>query len=357
MQDHDDSKSLLEQVVNASQHKQPIRLVGGNSKPFYGNQSPSDHNLETISCAQHTGIIDYEPSELYITARSGTPLKVIEEILAEKQQMLPFEPAAFSHAATIGGTIACGVSGPRRPFSGSCRDSILGVDIINGLGEPLSFGGHVMKNVAGYDVSRGMCGSLGTLGLITQVSVKVIPKPDYETTVVIHANFDDALKYLSEIRQTALPMSANYYENEQLFIRFSLSTEELDTFNRRFKANIYDDAQFWYQVREQRKQFFSRQEPLWRCSLPIGSPAFKLSGNMVAEWNAGLHWYKTQESAEHIQQLCQNVGGHAQLFSTEPHKEFFLHPSTVVMFNLHKRIKEAFDPYGIFNPNRLFVGL
>lgn len=356
MQENDQSQSLLEQVINASQLRQAIHIVGGNSKPFYGNQPPSSHDLATLSCVQHTGIIDYEPSELYITARSGTPLKVIEETLAEQQQMLPFEPASFSHGATIGGTIACGVSGPRRPFSGACRDSILGVDIINGLGQPLSFGGHVMKNVAGYDVSRGMCGSLGTLGLITQVSVKVIPKPDYETTVMLAADFDHALKCLSELRQSTLPMSANYFENEHLYIRFNLSAEELEPLNRRFGAIIHDDTQFWHQVKEQRRPFFSQQEPLWRCSLPIGSPAFTLSGNMVAEWNAGLHWYKTQDSAEHIQQLCQHVGGHAQLFSTEPHEEFLSHPPTA-MFNLHKRIKNAFDPHGIFNPNRLFMGL
>lgn len=356
MQDNDHIESLLEQVANASQLRQPVRIVSGNSKPFYGNQSRSNNDLDTISCAQHTGIIDYEPSELYITARSGTPLKVIEETLAEKQQMLPFEPASFADTATIGGTIACGLSGPRRPFSGACRDSVLGVDIINGLGEHLSFGGHVMKNVAGYDVSRGICGSLGTLGLITQVSIKVIPKPDYETTIVISTDHEHALKYLSEIRQTTLPVSANYYENERLYIRLNLSAEELGPVKHGYKADIHEDAQFWHQVKEQNNNFFTQQEPLWRCSVPVGSSALKLSGSMVTEWNSGLHWYKTQESGERIRQICQKIGGHAQLFSTQPHEEFFSQPP-IAMFNLHKRIKNAFDPHSIFNPNRLFTGL
>lgn len=356
MQDNDITELLQQQVTTASQHKQAVNIIGGNSKLFYGNSPQIDNQLESINTAEHTGIVDYEPSELYITARSGTPLKNLEKILAEKQQMLPFEPASFTDTATIGGTVACGISGPRRPFSGACRDSILGVDIINGLGESLSFGGHVMKNVAGYDVSRGMCGSLGTLGLITQVSLKVIPKPDIESTVVIATNFTDACQILSELRKMTLPMSANYFADEHLYLRINLSVAELKTFNQQYHAKIHHDPEFWDDVKDHRNNFFLQDTPLWRCSLPMSSPALELSGDMVAEWNAGLHWYKTHESDERVRQLCQRAGGHAQLFSQKHEHAFFSQPAANI-FDLHKRIKAAFDPHAIFNPNRLFIGL
>jgi glycolate oxidase FAD binding subunit len=356
MQDNDITELLQQQVTTASQDQQAVNIIGGNSKPFYGNIPHTDNQLESINTAEHTGIVDYEPSELYITARSGTLLKNLEQRLAEEQQMLPFEPASFADTATIGGTIACGISGPRRPFSGACRDSILGIDIINGLGESLSFGGHVMKNVAGYDVSRGMCGSLGTLGLITQVSLKVIPKPDVESTVVIATNFTGACQILAELRKITLPISANYFADEHLYLRVNLSIDELKKFNQQHHAKIHHEPQFWENVREHRNNFFLQDTPLWRCSLPIGSPALELSGDMVAEWNAGLHWYKTQESAERVRQLCQLAGGHAQLFSQKHGHESFSQPAAN-MFELHKRIKAAFDPHAIFNPNRLFIGL
>src|SRR5881275_3339057 len=166
-------EQFQDQVRRAAEARQPLRIRGGGTKDWYG-MPPAGELLDTRA---HAGIVDYEPTELVITARCGTPLAEIEAVLAERGQMLAFEPPHFGAGATIGGAIAAGLSGPRRPYAGAVRDFVLGARIVNGKGEDLSFGGRVIKNVAGYDVSRLMAGSLGTLGIITEISFKVLPRP------------------------------------------------------------------------------------------------------------------------------------------------------------------------------------
>jgi glycolate oxidase FAD binding subunit len=187
MQANDSTIKLCEQLAQAWSNKKPVRIVAGNSKSFYGRSVDGDE----ISVADHTGILEYHASELVLTARSGTKLSDIENALAENNQMLAFEPPMHTLASTLGGSIACGLSGPRRPFAGAARDFVLGTTLINGKGEKLKFGGQVMKNVAGYDASRLMVGAQGTLGILLDISIKVLPKPEHELTLCFEKNFEE----------------------------------------------------------------------------------------------------------------------------------------------------------------------
>ena len=218
---NDASRDLQAQVEQAYQNKTPLRIEGSNSKHWYGNSVAQD-NTQTLSTATHQGITSYEPTELVITARAGTPLSVLEAELTANQQRLAFEPPHFGEGATLGGTIACNLSGPARPYTGSARDFVLGCKIINGKGEVLQFGGEVMKNVAGYDVSRLMTGALGTLGVLLEVSLKVLPCPEREITLV-HDEFkvDDSLQHVHDWGLHPYPISATAFDDNSLHVRLS----------------------------------------------------------------------------------------------------------------------------------------
>lgn len=351
MTDQDLTHQLVEQVTQASKRNQHLQITAGGSKQFYPYQLSDGLDTQPLDVSQHVGIIDYEPSELYITARCGTALRQIEDTLAEHNQMLAFEPPAFSDQATIGGTVACGLSGPRRPYAGACRDAILGVNIINGLGEYLSFGGQVMKNVAGYDVSRAMCGALGTLGVIAQITLKVIPIPKQETTICLDCDMSGALKQLINLTQTSTPISASYYEADQLFLRLALTDKELEAWLLKHSAKMIEQEDFWKQIKEQQCDFFNTQQPLWRCSLPMASPALDIDGDIACEWNGGLHWYKSHDDNKKIIAAAEKVGGTARLFRY-PCSDTQSSMSPALM-SLHQKIKQAFDPKGLLNPGQL----
>ena len=351
MADNDLTQDLVAEVSAAVQQRQPLQIKGGNSKHFYIHQDPHSDDLPTLDVSRHIGIVDYEPSELYITARCGTPLKLIEETLAAHNQMLAFEPPAFADSATIGGTVACGLAGPRRPYAGACRDAMLGADIINGLGQHLSFGGQVMKNVAGYDVSRATCGALGTLGVILQVSLKVMPMPQQETTVRIECDLSTALHTLISLSQTSIPVSASYFEADSLYLRLELSGAELASFQAAHGAEVVAQNDFWIHVKEHQNSFFSREQALWRCSLPIASAALNINGTLACEWNAGLHWYKSNDDSAKIIAAANQAGGHARLFN-HPKRTSQSAMAPAIMA-LHKRIKHAFDPHRLLNPGQL----
>ena len=202
----DISQQLQQQVQHAFEQKKALSIIGGNSKAFYGRTDERIASAETIDLSGHCGVLNYEPTELVITARAGTPLHEIEKVLEDNGQMLPFEPPAYADSATIGGTIACNLSGPRRAYAGAARDFLLGCKIISGKGEILSFGGEVMKNVAGYDVSRLMAGAIGTLGVLLEVSLKVLPKAEMESTQFFQCSAVEALDKIHAWSQTPLPL-------------------------------------------------------------------------------------------------------------------------------------------------------
>lgn len=335
----------------------PFQIRGGGSKEWYGNTPRG----EVLDVSIHRGIIAYEPSELFITARGGTPLAEIEAVLAEKGQCLPFEPPRFSPTTTIGGVVAAGLSGPRRVSAGALRDYVLGVKLLDGRGRVLSFGGQVMKNVAGYDVSRLIAGSLGTLGVILEVSLKVMPLPPAETTLRFELTQTEALETLNQWRGQPLPIVASAWHDGVLYLclagaRAAVTAAVASLGGEKIGAQDAALAGFWDALRDQRLPFFAA-EPLWRLSLPPTTPPLDLPGEVLIEWGGALRWLKCDLAAETIRAVAILAGGHATLYrapETLKARAGVFQPLPAPLLNLHRRIKAAFDPQGLFNPGRLY---
>jgi len=353
-----DTKSEIESIVQtAFQSKTSLFIQAGGSKHFYGRKIEA----EPLSLTSHTGITEYEPSELYITAKSGTRISEIEEVISEQNQMLPCEPPYFKASATIGGMVASGLAGPRRAYSGNVRDCILGTNIINGKGEALQFGGKVMKNVAGYDASRLMCGAMGTLGVITEVTFRLLPIPEQEKTIVFDIDACSAITKMNEWANTPLPISATFHSDNKLYIRLSGSASSLKAASATMGGESYTDhTGLWESVKEQTHGFFNSQkasqDPLWRISVPPNTPELKLSGQYALEWNAGLRWYKTDEPESIVRDTASKAAGHAILFKGDTTNEKF-HPLSKAAMKIHKNLKQVFDPEGILNPEKIYAGL
>ncbi len=353
MQDQDISIQLQEQVTKAMDTGSQLSIRGGGSKAFYGRQIVGN----PIEIAPHSGIVNYAPTELVITARAGTSLREIEQTLAAENQLLPFEPPHFGDTATLGGTIACNLSGPRRPYAGAARDFVLGSRVLNGRGEILTFGGEVMKNVAGYDVSRLMCGALGTLGILLEVSLKVLPKPEREITLVYQSNLADALETLHDWGQKPYPLSASCFDGDRLYLRLSGESRAVDAAHRLMGGEILTDGgAFWRKLREQSHGFFSSSKPLWRLSLAADSPALELEGKWLYEWGGAQRWLVSDATAESIRDCAVRFGGHATQFRGGDRDQVF-QPLPASLMAIHRHLKSAFDPQGIFNPGRLYQEL
>ena len=356
----DCTEQLQHSINDALQQNHSICIRGSGSKDFYGGEI----NGIALSTKNHKGIINYEPKELVITARSGTSLLEIETTLANEGQMLAFEPPYFAADATLGGTIACGFSGPRRPYAGAARDFVLGTRIINGHAEVLRFGGEVMKNVAGYDVSRLMVGALGTLGLILDVSLKVLPLPEQEITMMLECTIDDAIRLMNEWAGSPLPLSAACYDGAHLYIRLSGTPTAVIAGSQRIGGEQIQDSQaFWKSIRELEHGFFNRNETLWRFSMPSTTPYFDLPGKQLIDWGGAQRWYipdsnHDTEKRSALNQSIEALGGHATLFYTnDSHSEERFHPLTPALFALQRKLKHSFDPQGVFNPGRLYRDL
>ncbi|MGZ3254019.1 MAG: glycolate oxidase subunit GlcE, partial [Burkholderiaceae bacterium] len=286
-------QQLKERIVSATASKTTLQIRGGGTKDWYG-QAPTGDRLDTRS---YSGIIDYDPTELVITARCGTPLADLENALAEQHQMLAFEPPHFSSkgVATIGGVVASGLSGPRRSAVGAVRDFMLGAVLMDGKGEVLHFGGQVMKNVAGYDVSRLLAGSLGTLGLILEVSLKVLPKPFAQTTRCFEMNQAEAIRRLNEWGGQPLPISASAWIDGVLSVRLSGAQAAVNAAEQKMGGTALQNADtFWLTMREQTHHFFGENDTaLWRLSVPSTAPVIALPGSQVIEWGGAQRWLKT----------------------------------------------------------------
>jgi len=345
--------SLQAQVQQAAADRRPLRIVGSDSKAFYGCAGHGD----PLAVTDHRGIIHYAPTELVITARAGTPLREIETALAAEQQMLAFEPPYFGPGATLGGTIAAHCSGPRRAYVGAARDFVLGTQLINGQGEVLHFGGEVMKNVAGYDVSRLMAGALGTLGVLLSVSLKVLPHPPAEITLVQTVSDTAALDQLHRWSALPLPVSASCYVDNQLWIRLSGTAGACAAAQALIGGEQVETGQaFWHNLKEQQHPFFEPTLPLWRLSLASNAPPLPLPGRWLYEWGGALRWLHSNASADEIRTHAQRAGGHATLFRGGPRDAVF-QPLSPGLWALHRRLKQAFDPHGILNPGRLYPNL
>jgi glycolate dehydrogenase FAD-binding subunit len=343
---------LRERVAAAYSTGTPLCIVGGNTKSFLGGEARG----EVLSVAAHRGIVSYEPAELVLTARAGTLLNDIEVALSDHRQMLPFEPPHFGANATLGGTIACGLSGPRRPYAGAARDFVLGMKLINGRGETMRFGGQVMKNVAGFDVSRLMAGAMGTLGVILEISLKVLPRPECEMTLVQEWNAADAVETMNHWAGRPFPLSASCYDGDRLHMRLSGTRTAVDSAKHHLGGeSVKEAALFWENIREQRHGFFAGPLPLWRLSLPPATPPSSLPGKWLLEWGGAQRWLKSDENGELLRRAAAEADGHATLFRVEKSARERFHPLPQTLVAIQRRLKLAFDPKGILNPGRLFA--
>jgi len=340
---------LRDRVREATARRTPLRIRAGGTKDFYGNPTTG----ELLDPREYSGIVDYAPTELVVTVRSGTPLAQLEAELAEKNQMLPFEPPHFGDGATVGGAVAAGLAGPRRVAAGSLRDLVLGASVINGNGEVLAFGGRVMKNVAGYDMARTLAGSLGTLGVLVDLSLKVLPKPVAERTLRFDLDEATAIRQLNEWGGQPLPITASAWLDGVLHVRLSGARAAVDAAQTRLGGSVVDDAdRWWADLREQRLPFFGGDGTLWRLAVPPTTPPLRLSHSLL-EWHGGQRWVRGEHVAEAMHPLCTALGGHATRFrGGDAHVPAF-QPLEPVLARLNARLKAEFDPAGIFNPGRL----
>lgn len=351
MDDADRTENLKAQVDRAISERISLEIRGGGSKAFYGRESGPGARLLETAC--HRGIVHYAPTELVMTARAGTPIREINAALAEKRQRLPFEPPEMDGHGTLGGTLATGFSGPARPWAGAARDHVLGTRILNGRGQVLRFGGEVMKNVAGYDVSRLMVGAMGTLGVILDSSFKVLPEPECEAGVVLPMERDAALDFMAGLGAEPLPLSGAAHCDGKLHLRLSGSEAGVRMATQRLggEASSADDG-LWHGLREFTHPFFGSGLPLWRIALPAGArPA--LPGDVLVDWGGGQWWLCSDAPVEAIRGPVSGVGGHATLFRGGDRAGAVFHPPLPAMATLQERIRAAFDPEGIFNPGRM----
>jgi len=344
---------LTDTIRAAATSKMPLCIRGGGSKDFYGGPLRG----ETLEVGGYRGIVDYDPTELVITARAGTPLAEIEAVLREKGQMLAFEPPHFGSSSTLGGCIAAGLSGPRRPYTGAARDFVLGVRMLDGTGNDLRFGGQVMKNVAGFDVSRLMAGSLGTLGVVLEVSLKMLPLPAAETTLRLAQTAAEAIALVNEWAAQPLPVSATAWTDGNLMVRLSGAAAAVDAAAKKLggeRIAAEAAARFWHGIREHTDPFFNSGQPLWRLSLKSTTPPLNLPGAQLIEWGGALRWLATDADAHTVRAAAALGGGHATLFRASDKSAGVFQPLPPALQTIHRKIKRTFDPAGIFNPGRLY---
>ncbi|MDB5843693.1 MAG: linked oxidase domain protein, partial [Polaromonas sp.] len=370
--------SMAARVRDAAQAGTPLRIRGGGSKDFYGQALRG----KVLDMADHAGVISYEPSELVVTVRGGTKLAELEALLSAQGQCLPFEPPHFGPNATVGGMVASGLSGPARASSGAVRDYLLGAVLLNGKGECLTFGGQVMKNVAGYDVSRLMAGTLGTLGVLLELSLKVLPVAPGEATLMCSGlPQQQALDLLNRWGGQPLPLNASCWVRDQtaapaqdfLFVRLRGALAAVEAACPRMIADVQaaggraepmDNAQAgadWNACREQTLPFFAQPPApdacLWRLSVPQTAPAMDLPYAPLVEWHGGLRWlWAPASAAAQLRQLAAQAGGHATLFrraAATPADLPVFTPLSPVQSRIQRELRKQFDPAGIFNPGRM----
>lgn len=364
-------REVQERLVAACASGTSLRIRAGGTRDGYG-ESTAD---EILDVSAHAGIVNYEPGELVLTAKCGTPLAEIEALLDRHGQMLGFEPPHFYSPSpsgrgvggegeksnpsrpgqsTLGGILACGFSGPRRPYAGAARDFVLGMEILDGNGRHLKFGGQVIKNVAGYDVSRLMVGALGTLGVLLQASLKVLPRPQAELTLQFECDEAEAIRRMNAWAGKPLPLSASAWLSGVLAVRLSGAESAVDAARAKLGGEAHEHgADFWRGLRDHRAAFFRDDTPLWRLSLPPTAPPLDLPGRQFISWGGAERWLKSGAPAAEIRARAAAHGGHATRFSGAATAGVF-HPLPAALMKYHQRLKQQFDPRGILNRGRMY---
>jgi len=343
-----------ERILAAGAAGTGLRLRGAGTKDFYGESLAG----EVLDVTGWRGIVDYEPSELVITARCGTRLSELEAVLGARGQFLAFEPPAFAADPTLGGLIAAGLSGPRRTYAGAARDFVLGARLLTAQGEQLRFGGQVMKNVAGFDVSRLLCGSLGILGVITEVSVKVLPRPRLEETVRLELTAADAVDRFNRWAAEPLPLSGAAWAQGRAWVRLSGAPPAVRAARERIGGELIEGTaaqSFWSGLRHCQLELFAAAS-LWRLSLPAAAAPLALAGEPLIDCGGAVRWYANLPADVDVRQVARAAGGTA-LCWRGPAPAGRFHPLQPTVARLHRRLKERFDPRGIFNPGRMIAGL
>jgi glycolate oxidase FAD binding subunit len=348
--DGDLAEALADQVRRAAQARRPLRIVGGDTKRWYGRAVEG----ERLELGGHRGIVSHDPSELVLTARAGTPLNDIEARLADHGQMLGFEPLSFGAAGTIGGAVATGLCGQRRPFAGATRDFVLGVTVLDGRGRRLRFGGTVFKNVAGFDAFRLMAGAMGQLGVILEVSLRVVPRPRREAALALELASEAAREWLTQRRRAATAISGAFHDGARLHLRLS-GGEAGVAATRRELGGESEALALWEGLRRDGHPALTSDGPVWRLSLSSDQRPPVLGALLAWDWAGAQGWLSTDLEPERMWRAAAEAGGHATLFRPgDAGADEVFQPLPASMLALHQRLKAALDPAGVLNPGRMY---
>lgn len=348
------SKEIVHQVRDAYQSRSPLNITGGGTKTFLGHHAEGVRELDVTS---HTGIVEYDPAELVLVARAGTPMQDIENLLESHHQILGFEPPFTDRGATLGGAVAAGLAGPRRPYSGAVRDFILGAKFVNGKGEVITAGGKVMKNVAGFDLFRPMAGGMGTLGVLLNVSLRVIPKPETEQTLILEESDEwAALKKMNALALKTQALSASAWDGSLIHIRLSGSSAGVAHAIALTGGERLEDGSFWKDLNNLELDFFHKKGRLWRVSVAPMSQPLGQGLDLLSDWGGAQRWLKSDESPGTIRDWAAQLGGHAECYSPDQAVSTY-HPPEEPGMALQRRFKAALDPASILNPGRMFTDL
>ncbi len=357
-------EAIIDRIREANASGRALCIRGGGTKDFYGEAATG----ELLDVRTLAGEADHEPTELVVTAPAGMALTDVEALLDEHGQSLAFEPPRYAAGSTVGGMVAAGLPGPSRAAAGSVRDHVLGVTMVSGTGELMHFGGRVIKNVAGYDVSRLVAGSMGILGVIVEVSLKVLPKAEAEATLRFDLAAAPALAQLHAWGAKPLPLDASAWWNDNLVVRLRGSAAAVDEATRALGGDrVGPDSAvpFWQSVRDHADPFFVAAQAavdqggatLWRLSLPQTAPPLDLAGDQLIEWHGAQRWLVTSLPAADVRAATTRARGHASLFRSRDKSAGTFAPLSKPLARIHERLKRSFDPKGILNPGRLYPGL
>jgi len=349
------SQHIIGAVIEARSAQQPLYINAGGSKRHLVGR---DCNARVLDVSGHTGIVEYHPGELVITARAGTLLTRLTDALHEHGQMLSFDPPLFDGKATLGGTLACNLSGPARPWSGSVRDMVLGVQLINGKGELLNFGGKVIKNVAGYDVSRLQAGALGTLGVLSEISLKVLPRYEHCLSLSYEMTAQEAVDTMNQRAAQPKPLQGAFWVDGRLHLRLAGAMDAVEHTARQWGGEVLGASDTsWCDLRDMSLPFFAGDAPLWRFSIKATAPANTALGNTLIDWCGAQRWVRGDHDSAVLRETAAAGEGHVTLFRGGDRSSEVRSTLSAMEQRLQQRLKHSFDPDGILNPGRLYSWL